>query len=207
MGWGGTRAGAGRKKAEIPKKIRGFRLTDDEWEFMKGALNKYRKGENVEAVASPTPSIPEQPREEFAIVYQGYSGAGLLAHLEELFIQEYGWLLEYEKCLKSDNYDKYTPDEIQLQCELIRLQIVTLVPHLNRFTFDYDVMRECSLKGKAHISVARGLDVSKDIEIKAWQEADGLDYQEENLRLARTYRDLRKQRDKVRELEKHVNDW
>ena len=59
MAWGGTRAGAGRKKAEIPKKIRGFRLTDDEWEFMKGALNKYRKGENVEAVASPTHSIPE----------------------------------------------------------------------------------------------------------------------------------------------------
>ena len=40
MSWGGARTGAGRKKAEIPKKIRGMRLTDDEWAFLKDALKK-----------------------------------------------------------------------------------------------------------------------------------------------------------------------
>ena len=204
MGWGGAREGAGRKKAEVPKKYRGIRLTDEEWAFVKDAVKKYRSGEMAEAKDG---SPKEVSRQESTIIYQGYSGAGLLAHLENLYNQEYGWLLEYEKYLKSEYYDKYTLDEINLQRELIRLQIVALLPHLNHFTFDYDVKRECSPKGMACISVSRSPDISRDIEIKAWQEGDGLDYHEENLRLARTYRDLKKQREKVRELEIHQNDW
>ena len=42
----------------------------------------------------------------------------------------------------------------------------------------------------------------KDIEIKAWQEPDGLDYHEENLRLAQMYQELRNEREKGRELER-----
>lgn len=208
MGWGGTRVGAGRKKAEIPKKIRGFRLTDAEWEFMKEALSKYRNGEIEEATASPVATVPELPREESAtIVYEGYSGAGLLAHLEELYQQEYDWLQEYKKYLKSDYYDKHSPEEIKLQRELISLQIVALIPHLNHFNFDYDVKRACSPKRKVCISASQIPDIEKNIEITAWPEPDGLDYHEENLRLARIYRDVQKERETVRELERKQNDW
>ena len=59
MGWGGARDGAGRKKQEIKKKMRGFRLTDDEWAFMKDALAKYRKGEAMEPKTAPAPSVSE----------------------------------------------------------------------------------------------------------------------------------------------------
>lgn len=62
MGWGGARDGAGRKKQEINKKMRGFRLTDEEWAFMKGALDKYRKGEKMDANGSPIGS-PSQGKE------------------------------------------------------------------------------------------------------------------------------------------------
>lgn len=208
MGWGGAREGAGRPKADIPKKYRGIRLTDDEWAFVKEAVKKYRNGKTAEDKAAPASSVLEQHRQEtLAIVYQGYSGAGLLAHLEELYQKEYDWLQEYKKYLKSDYYDKHSPEEIKLHRELIRLQIVALLPHLNRFTFDYDVMRECSPKWKAYISASYLSDIGKEIEIKAWQEPDGLDYQEENVRLAKLYRELKEEREKVRELERHQNDW
>lgn len=208
MGWGGARNGAGRKKNEVNKKMRGFRLTDDEWAFMKEVLAKYRKGEAMEPKAASASSASEPPQQEAnTIVYQGYSGAGLLAHLEELYNQEYGWLQEYKKYLKSDRYEKHTLEEINLQRELIRLQIVALLPHLNHFKFDYDVQMACSPKGKAHISASKIPDIDKDIEIKAWQEPDGLDYHEENLRLAQMYRELRNEREKVRELERKQNDW
>ena len=208
MGWGGAREGAGRPKAKIQKKYRGIRLTDEEWAFVKDVVKKYRQGEMAEPKAALAPSIPEKPRQEApTIVYQGYSGAGLLAHLEELYQQEYDWLLEYEKYLKSDYYDKHSLEEINLQRELIRLQIVALLPHLNRFTFDYEVKRACSPKGKAYISASQIPDIDKDIEIKAWQEPDELDYHKENVKLAKTYRALRQEREKVKELERHVNDW
>ena len=206
MSRGGARKGAGRKKSAIEKKMCAFRLTEDERAFMKDALAKYRKGEAMQP--KPAPNVSELPRHEATtIVYQGYSGAGLLAHLEDLYSQEYGWLQEYKKYLKSDYYDKHTLEEINLQRELIYLQIVALLPHLNRFKFDYDVQRACSPKGKAYISASKIPDIDKDIEIKAWQEPDGLDYQEENLRLAKMYRELKTEREKVRELERKQNDW
>lgn len=208
MGWGGARNGAGRKKKEVNKKMRGFRLTDEEWAFMKDTLAKYRKGETMEQKVFPAPNLSEYPKHESsAIVYQGYSGAGLLAHLEELYSQEYGWLQEYKKYLKSDYYDKHTLEEINLQRELIRLQIVALLPHLNHFKFDYAVQMACSPKGKAYISASKIPDIDKDIEIKAWQEPDGLDYHEENLKLARMHQALEDERKTVRELERHANDW
>ena len=208
MSRGGARKGAGRKKSAIEKKMCTFRLTEDERAFMKDALAKYRKGEAMQPKPAPAPIVAEPPQHESpTIVYQGYSGAGLLAHLEELYSQEYGWLQEYKKYLKSDYYDKHTLDEINLQRELIRLQIVALLPHLNHFHFDYDVQLACSPKGKAYISASKIPDIDKDIEIKAWQEPDGLDYQEENLRLAKMYRELKTEREKVRELERKQNDW
>ena len=208
MGRGGARKGAGRKKSAIEKKMCTFRLTEDERAFMKDALAKYRKGEAMQQKPAPAPHVSEPPQHEATtIVYQGYSGAGLLAHLEDLYSQEYGWLQEYKKYLKSDYYDKHTLDEINLQRELIYLQIVALLPHLNRFKFDYDVQRACSPKGKAYISASKIPDIDKDIEIKAWQEPDGLDYHEENLRLAKMYRELKNEREKVRELERQQNDW
>lgn len=99
-----------------------FRLTEDERAFMKEALAKYRKGEQMQLKASLAPIEAESPQHKApTIVYQGYSGAGLLAHLEELYSQEYGWLQEYKKCLKSDYYDKHTLDEINLQRDALHL--------------------------------------------------------------------------------------
>lgn len=205
MGRGGAREGAGRKKAVIPKKIRGMRLTDDEWAFVKEAVKKFREGDKDLVEVAPAHEMPQETAP--TVIYQGFSGAGLLAHLEELYQQEYGWLLEYAKYLKSDYYDKYTPDEIRLQRELIRLQIVALAPHLQNVNFSYDVKRDCSPRGVACISASKINDVDKDIKVKAWQEPDGLDLQEESLRLLKTYRELEEMREKVKELERHVNDW
>lgn len=141
------------------------------------------------------------------VIYQGFSGVGLMAHLEEFYQQEYGWLLEYAKYLKNYYYDKYTPDEIRLQRELIRLQIVALAPHLQYVNFSYDVKGDCSPRGVASISASKIHDVDKDIKVKAWQEPDGLDLQEESLRLLKTYRELEEMRAKIKELERHQNDW
>ena len=205
MGRGGAREGAGRKKAVIPKKIRGMRLTDDEWSFVKEAVKKFRNGENDVVEGATADDLPQEAAS--MVVYEGFSGAGLLAHLEELYQQEYGWLLEYAKYLKSDYYDKYTPDEIRLQRELIRLQIVALAPHLQNVNFSYDVKRDCSPRGVACISATKLHDVDKDIKVKAWQEPDGLDLQEEKLRIMRTFRELEDMRTKIKELERHQYDW
>jgi hypothetical protein len=78
---------------------------------------------------------------------------------------------------------------------------------LNHFNFDYDVKRACSPKRKVCISASQIPDIEKNIEITAWPEPDGLDYHEENLRLARIYRDVQKERETVRELERKQNDW
>ena len=208
MSRGGARKGAGRKKSTIEKKMCTFRLTEDERVFMKDALAKYRQGETIEPKTATALNVSEPSHNEPpTIVYQGYSGAGLLAHLEDLYSQEYCWLQEYKKYLKSDYYDKHTLEEIKLQRELIYLQIVALLPHLNRLKFDYDVQRACSPKGKAYISASKIPDIDKDIEIKAWQEPDGLDYHEENMRLAKMYRELKNEREKVRDLERQQNDW
>ena len=204
MSWGGAREGAGRKKAEIPKKIRGMRVTDDEWVFLKDALKKYRNGEQEASDGSP---LHEYHNETPSICYQGESGASLLAHLEELYQQDYGWLLEYEKYLKSDYYEKYTPDEIKLQRELLRLQIVTLLPHLQKLNFSYEVKLSCSPKGVAYITASNFQDLGKDIKVKAWQEPDEIDFQEANLQLLKTYREVMKERERVKELERHLNDW
>ena len=104
MGRGGARDGAGRKKAVIPKKIRGMRLTDDEWAFVKEAVKKFREGDKDLVETAPVRELPQETVP--TVVYQGFSGAGLLAHLEELYQQEYSWLLEYAKYLKSGYYDK-----------------------------------------------------------------------------------------------------
>lgn len=205
MGRGGAREGAGRKKSIIQKKIRGIRLTDDEWAFVKEAVKRFRNGENDVVEAATADELPQEAAS--MVVYQGFSGAGLLAHLEELYQQEYGWLLEYAKYLKSDYYYKYTPDEIRVQRELIRLQIVALAPHLQNVDFSYDVKRDCSPRSVACISVTKIHDVDNDIKVKAWQEPVGLDLQEEKIRLMRTYRELEEMREKIKDLERHVNDW
>lgn len=205
MGRGGAREGAGRKKSIIQKKIRGIRLTDDEWAFVKEAVKRFRNGENDVVEAALADELPQEAAS--MVVYQGFSGVGLLAHLEELYQQEYGWLLEYAKYLKSDYYDKYTLDEIRVQRELIRLQIVALAPHLQNVDFSYDVKRDCSPRCVACISVTKIHDVDNDIKVKAWQEPVGLDLQEEKIRLMRTYRELEEMREKIKDLERHVNDW
>ena len=70
-----------------------FRLTEDERAFMKEALNKYRNSS-----ADETPA--KQPSNDNLQVQQLNSphedqGASLLAHLEDLFKQQYRWLLEF----------------------------------------------------------------------------------------------------------------
>lgn len=198
MGWGGARQGAGRPKAKIPKKYRGIRLTDDEWDFVKEAVKQYRQEETTEQKAAPAPGIQEKTR-------QDNNGVGLLAHLEALYHQEYTWLREYTKYLKG-GYDKYTLEEINLQRELIQLQIVTLLPHLNHFTFSYEVQMACSPKGKAYINASQISEINKDIEIEAWQEPDRLDYTEENIKLTKMYKALQQEREKIKELEHRIHD-
>ena len=149
MGRGGARKGAGRKKSEIEKKMCTFRLTEDERAFMKEALNKYRNGSADEAPA-------KQPSNDSLQVRQSNStnedqGASLLAHLEDLFKQQYKWLLEYRDYMKDENYDKYTLDEISLHQEMVHLQKLTLLPHLQKLNFSERVKSACSLFDVAFI--------------------------------------------------------
>ena len=207
MGWGGARDGAGRKKQEINKKMRGFRLTDEEWAFMKGALDKYRKGEKMDANGSPI-DPPSQGKE--GVKEYGAFEACLLAHLEDLYSQDYKWLLEYKNYLKDESYDKYTEDEIELQREVIYLQIITLSSHLQKLSFSEEVKRSFSSFDIAFLhSVNTDYNRNTNVQVKTWKAPDNIDYQTMNLKLLKTYQARCSLQEEIQILKKelHQYDW
>ena len=190
MSRGGARKGAGRKKSAIEKKMCTFRLTEDERAFMKEALNKYRNGS---ADAAPA----NQPGNDNLQVRQSNlppedQGASLLAHLEDLFKQQYRWLLEYRDYMKDENYDKYTLDEISLHQEMVHLQKLTLLPHLQKLKFSERVKSACSLYDVAsiHPVVLSGIKKKDELYIYPWKKQETLDYNEVNKSLDKTFEAL-----------------
>lgn len=219
MSKGGARKGAGRKKSGIVKKVRGFRLTDQEWAFMKKSLSEFRKGNknNIENVinvedAGERAGIVKHHRQ--GGIFNNELGAGLLAHLENLYKQQYGWLLEYREYLKDENYNKYSLDEIKLHQQIVNLQILTLVPHLQKLSFSAEVKLACS---HLDVSIINPIDISEtrkdsDILIKPWkgvEKAPVMDYDKVNGSLAYTFENLRLLQLEVKGLEKqlHQYDW
>ena len=209
MSWGGARKGAGRKKSEIEKKMCTFRLTEDEWAFMKEALNKYRNSS-----ADETPA--KQPSNDSLQVRQSNynnedQGASLLAHLEDLFKQQYRWLLEYRDYMKDENYDKYTLDEISLHQEMVHLQKLTLLPHLQKLKFSERVKSACSLFDATIIHPVIISDIKKKDElfVYPWKKQETLDYDEVNKSLDKTFEALSLLELEVKALEKksHQYDW
>ncbi len=209
MSWGGARKGAGRKKSEIAKKMRGFRLTDEEWEFMKEALNKYRNGNDAEEPAS-------QLSKDFTQVQQPNptatkQGASLLAHLEHLYKEQYKWLLEYRDYLKDESYQKHTLEEITLHQEMIHLQILTLIPHLQRLNFSEEVKLACSPLEVAFIHPVDISEIGKnnDFYVKSWKEPENLTYNEVNSSLVKSFEAIKWLNLEIKELEKklHKYDW
>lgn len=219
MSRGGARKGAGRKKSDIVKKVRGFRLTEQEWAFMKKSLNEFRKGNknNIENVidvedAGGRAGVVKHPRQGGS--FNNELGAGLLAHLENLYKQQYGWLLEYREYLKDENYNKYSLEELNLHQEIVHAQILTLVPHLQKLRFSAEVKLACS---PLDVAIINPIDISgarkvSDILIKPWkglEKASVMEYDKVNGRLAYTFKNLRLLQLEVKELEKqlHQYDW
>ena len=209
MSRGGARKGAGRKKSAIEKKMCTFRLTEDERAFMKEALNKYRNGS---ADAAPA----NQPGNDNFQVRQSNlppedQGASLLAHLEDLFKQQYRWLLEYRDYMKDENYDKYTLDEISLHQEMVHLQKLTLLPHLQKLQFSERVKSACSLFDATIIHPVIISDIKKKDElfVYPWKKQETLDYDEVNKSLDKTFEALSLLELEVKALEKksHQYDW
>lgn len=177
-----------------------FRLTEDERAFMKEALNKYRNSS-----ADETPA--KQPSNDSMQVQQSNSthddqGASLLAHLEDLFKQQYRWLLEYRDYMKDENYDKYTLDEISLHQEMVNLQ---------KLKFSERVKSSCSLFDVASIhSVAlSGIKKRNELYVYPWKEQETLDYNEVNKSLDKIFEALSLLELEVKALEKkfHQYDW
>ncbi|WP_028130622.1 hypothetical protein [Selenomonas sp. AE3005] len=202
MGRGGARVGAGRKKAEVEKKIRGFRLTDNEWAFIKKVLDKYRNSNVTEPPA-------KQPSNDSLQVRQSNStneeqGASLLAHLEYLYRQQYRWLLEYRDYMKDENYDKYTLDEISLHQEMVHLQKLTLLPHLQKLKFSERVKSACSLFDVAsiHPVALSCIKQKNELYVYPWKEQETLDYNEVNKSLDKTFEALSLLELEVKALEK-----
>ena len=218
MSRGGARKGAGRKKSGIVKKVRGFRLTEQEWAFMKKSLNEFRKGNknNIENVidvedAGERAGVVKHPRQGGS--FNNELGAGLLAHLENLYKQQYGWLLEYREYLKNENYNKYSLDEIKLHQQIVNLQILTLVPHLQKLSFCYEVKKACSSIDAVVIQFANDSDIKhpNDIFVKPWKwaENDVVDYDKVNQHLANTFENIKLLQWQIKELERHLHkyDW
>ena len=218
MSRGGARKGAGRKKSGIAKKVRGFRLTEQEWAFMKKSLNEFRKGNknNIENVidvedAGERAGVVKHPRQGGS--FNNELGAGLLAHLENLYKQQYGWLLEYREYLKNENYNKYSLDEIKLHQQIVNLQILTLVPHLQKLSFCYEVKKACSSIDAVVIQFANDSDIKhpNDIFVKPWKwaENDVVDYDKVNQHLANTFENIKLLQWQIKELERHLHkyDW
>ena len=209
MGRGGARKGAGRKKSEIEKKMCTFRLTEDERAFMKEALNKYRNGRADEAPAKLPSNDSLQVRQLNSTNED--QGASLLAHLEDLFKQQYRWLLEYRDYMKDENYDKYTLDEISLHQEMVHLQKLTLLPHLQKLKFSERVKSACSLFDATIIHPVIISDIKKKDElfVYPWKKQETLDYDEVNKSLDKTFEALSLLELEVKALEKksHQYDW
>lgn len=218
MSRGGARKGAGRKKSGIAKKVRGFRLTEQEWAFMKKSLNEFRKGNknNIENVidvedAGERAGVVKHPRQGGS--FNNELGAGLLAHLENLYKQQYGWLFEYREYLKDENYNKYSLDEIKLHQQIVNLQILTLVPHLQKLSFCYEVKKACSSIDAVVIQFVNDSDIKhpNDIFVKPWNwaENDVVDYDKVNQRLANTFENIKLLQWQIKELERHLHkyDW
>ncbi len=179
---GGARAGAGRKKSSgDPKTMRGFRITDAEWEYLKSALEKHRDGSDV-AAESHVPSKLE---------------SGILAHLEALYEEDLKWLTEYENYLTQDGYEKYAVEEIRLHRKIVRIQIVALIPHIKELGFSYDVKR--ALSSDCSVSLA-------NIEVFPWNIPTSIDYQKSNRNLLNVFQKCDNLVRKIIKLERENDD-
>ncbi len=187
---GGSRPGAGRKKgSEDPRPMRGFRLTDAEWGFMKEAIRKYRaRGED----AATETAVAKVSSHAASIGYSNLE-SGLLAHFEALYKEDLHWLREYERYLTSDYYEKYTIEEIRLHRKMIQVQIIALMPHLLELGFDYEVKRACSPDASTDVN---------GIEIRAWHCPDSIDYFQMNRNLLKTFQERNEKARSVTRLER-----
>ena len=191
MKWGGNRNGAGRKKSQAERKKHSIRLSDDEWHYLTGALDNYRQ------YGASKNSLKQQFRD---MTDNDTNGAATLAHMEDLLSQLIIWYTEYAKYLSAERYKKYTVDEIKTQIDLLWLQVMTLLPHLNRYGYSIEV--KDALAASNHMTIDRKQlqGFSRDYAMQAWSVPDELDYHEYNLRLLGTYRFLKSKQESVSRL-------
>ncbi len=187
---GGARPGAGRKKgSEDPRPMRGFRLTDAEWAFMKEEIRKYRAGGEASATETPVAKVSSHA----AFIEHSKLESGLLAHFADLYKEDLHWLREYETYLKNDYYEKYTVEEIRLHRKMIQVQIIALMPHLLELGFDYEVKKACSPDASADVN---------GIEIHVWHRPDAIDYAQTNRNLLKTFQERNEKAQTVTRLER-----
>ena len=90
--------------------------------------------------------------------------------------------MEYRDYMKDENYDKYTLDEISLHQEMVHLQKLTLLPHLQKLKFSERVKSACSLYDVAfiHPVALSGIKKKSGLYVYPWKEQETLDYNEVN---------------------------
>ena len=113
--------------------------------------------------------------------------------------------------MKDENYDKYTLDEISLHQEMVHLQKLTLLPHLQKLKFSERVKSACSLFDATIIHPVIISDIKKKDElfVYPWQKQETLDYDEVNKSLDKTFEALSLLELEVKAFEKtsHQYDW
>ena len=199
--WGGARPGAGRKAASIPKKQRNFRLTDEEYQFVKQALQRHRHDLDV---PEPTPIYHVESKDQSS--YENPDHATILAHLEDLQNQYINWQNEYCKWIRDANYDKHDPAYIKLMMQTISLQILTLQPHLLNISYDYMASHDYNKRQVTSLYLSEFNATLPNVEVKAWKTpAEGIDYQTTNLHIALNHKLIRKNLEKITKLEKEYD--
>lgn len=203
MTWGGERSGAGRKRLVPVKRVRTMRLLDDEWEYLRKVLEDYRESRGIEASAAGNANIGQSVRQ----TKRDADGAALMEHMENLMGQLVHWYIEYKKNFSVENEKKYTQEEIRMRIDLLRLQIMTLAPHLSRHRYAAEVERDaCTREECLVMRSQRFLGVFHDLCVTAWKEPKRLDCHEANMRLLGTYRIMKRKQEDACRSDKSIRD-
>ena len=189
-----------------PKKPRGMRLTDDEWTFVKEAVKKYRAGEEPARASLATPSNDTTDIKGNSATYKGNSEVALLSHLEYLYQQDCIWLLEYEQFLTDDFYRKHNWGKIQIERELIQLQIMTLLPHLDNAGITHELNIDHKSNQISYITGVSLIELDYDIKIKRWQVPDNIETEDVAAKLLSTFQAREKILERVKELERKQHE-
>ena len=172
--WGGHREGAGRKKLAVKREQHNIRLTREEYAHIRQALADYRAGKNSPLERKTVRADAYAKRSEQS---ERLTHAMLLAHLNALLKKRCELLEAHMHYLQDEQYQGPGPAELAAQDALLKVQILALVPHINRFqhTVELDgLMQEKTVEVK--------MKNNSKYQVMSWSVPDAADFDQENLR-------------------------